>query len=349
MNIQSYPYFVQRVVKTPGLIEKIGPFHAAQSPHPHVHWLTTNSNLGNGNFPLGQGVVPCYVGTMRIASFHMKAMDIISYTLFNDIISKANKMLETANVCLRVRFRVSFNQRMQHAHAMFDPTQPGVPEILERNHKFYGIPGDQQRALVKQIDTDVNAYLGDYSEDFTRDNFEALKKKLTPYFTKMKIELRKKFDVKPDPFVLSSEDRQFLNLTDKEEINFLEMSCYNYAFLRVRESRAIPFIKANTFIFLDAVPFTGLFASWGYRQLDVPQEGYTPLKAGDLIAYVTTPDEKEKGDITSAQLTHLAVYLRDGLAISKMGISEPTLSTHRLSDVMGSYGRHLLFFRKINP
>lgn len=320
-------------------------FQIDRNQHPHVHWLTTNSNLSKASFQWGT----CYIGDKRIASFHMKTVDYVLGTVFNDVILKAKQMLEKMgdDAALRVRFLQSFNQRMVHLDNLFDPTHdPIAKEIVERNLTFYGIEAAEQSALLAQIKADVQAYLKDYSEDFTRDNVDILEKQLRPYFTKMKMEIRKRYDVKYIPFVFSQDDRKFLNLGSYENIDFLEMTCYSYAFLRVREARAIPYIKTNRSIFSNTADFLKLFADWGYQRLS-PEQGDPCLQTNDLIAYITTPDEKEKKGITAPTITHLAIYQSNGRAVSKMGFCEPGISIHRLSDVMGNYGRHLLFFRKI--
>ena len=131
---------------------------------------------------------------------------------------------------------------------------------------------------------------------------------------------------------LSEEERGYLQLgVDEPSPDLTRLDCAGYAMLKVREPRAVSWIKtclspeeyyqSNTIEFLKG---------WGYRVIETPQLGSLVLYFSDALI-PTRPD-----------LMHTAIYLEDGIVQSKLGINNAVYK-HRLENVPALYGNRVMF------
>lgn len=139
---------------------------------------------------------------------------------------------------------------------------------------------------------------------------------------------------------LSSEDLAFLELPPEEKPpSARKLDCGAYAFLTLREPRAKEWIRSSLDkgqpnptkeAFYCAEGLT-LLEEWGYRPIQSPAPQ-------DLVVYL--------GNLSSLHVTHVGIVRENGLIQSKIGIQDPGIYLHPLSDVLGHYGMHVLFFRR---
>lgn len=103
------------------------------------------------------------------------------------------------------------------------------------------------------------------------------------------------------------------------------LSCFLYAFLKVREDKAKTAIRTLK----DIKPTLQLLNEWGYRSVERPDEG-------DLVVYFTNPDGPPQ---------HIGIYCEDGQVESKWGLKSDAYK-HPIFDVSPYFGRTVVFMRK---
>ena len=132
-----------------------------------------------------------------------------------------------------------------------------------------------------------------------------------------------------DPVVFTDEDLKAFGLTRKEALQEpSKLSCLAFAFLWARELNAknMIFIKDSGVILKNLFRFLG---EWDYFSVNNPEEG-------DLVVYMTD-DQAPK---------HVGVMAKGGMVHSKLGIRSAHSYLHRPFDIMPTYGRKAVFFRK---
>lgn len=100
-----------------------------------------------------------------------------------------------------------------------------------------------------------------------------------------------------------------------------ELSCFQYALLKVQENRIIELNDSNNAGFLNKLQ------EWGYENVKAPRKG-------DLVLYM-------QDEVPS----HLGVYLGDGWVESKPGNKARYAFKHRLLHTWKEYGNQYAFFR----
>jgi hypothetical protein len=103
------------------------------------------------------------------------------------------------------------------------------------------------------------------------------------------------------------------------------LSCFLYAFLKVREEKAKTAIRTLK----DINPTLGLLNEWGYRNVERPDEG-------DLVVYFTNPEGPPQ---------HIGIYCEDGQVESKWGFKSDAYK-HPIFDISPHFGRTVVFMRK---
>lgn len=108
------------------------------------------------------------------------------------------------------------------------------------------------------------------------------------------------------------------------------MACFDYTLLKVGERGVREQLFTPIGDQLNKVVITERLGRWGYEITEAP-------KKGDLVLYF---DEKD--------LTHMALYLGDGRALSKPGNEVSYEVTHPVDEACNSCGSRVIYYRK-NP
>lgn len=141
----------------------------------------------------------------------------------------------------------------------------------------------------------------------------------------------------------TSKNLQLLDST-QEEINALNeskklewkdrpfalknVSCYDFTLFAAEE----PGVAELLFTFIpNSQHFFDLLRKWGYLNVDNRQKG-------DLILY-----------FNQNNLKHMALYLGEGMVLSKLGNESPFCTIHPIHLMTERYGNEMAFYRKVFP
>ncbi len=322
------------------------------SAHPHVHWITHNNNLQKITLQVDGRKIGCYVAKRRHASFQMKMLECTIKVIFESIMKKVRDVLEAnPNIVVDVDVATAFDRRAIELYKLWDKSKPILPDAqatIKKIEENYGIPFSEQCDIMIKTMAAVRNAIVEMRAIVKKETIIEEWQKWEEIFRKFIVHNREQFHVKvlmPE-FDLSQEDREFLGLSANSVLKGMEkMSCYSFAFLKAREKQAIDWIKSCADVKDLRENYILFLRKWGYELQVPPKEGDLILKPGDLVGYVNTSEDADSA--SGPGLNHLAVLLSSGEALSKMGFTESAISLHRLSDVPGQFGRHILFFRKV--
>lgn len=134
-----------------------------------------------------------------------------------------------------------------------------------------------------------------------------------------------------EPVEFSEQDCKTFDIRNRECLRHPQaMSCFEFALMKAKETRAKDAIFYEKDLPLSLEHFYIGLTQWGYQQVDTPE-------TGDLVLY-----------LTEAGITHAGVYLFSGKVESKFGFKMIYSYQHALTEIPLIYGHSLIFMHKPN-
>lgn len=290
-------------------------------------WLETQQNLAE-------------VYDEDFKSFKIKKNEVgYLYQLFQQTVIDFGK--QTSDELRACNLLNLWPHRLQYDNFLFN-----LSEVLSKNSNSSYIQTKFGIDLEKQNDINIEVF------DYTMQLFYKLptyidsKKDIENYTQEIQKQLNKhsllilirlnKTKIIQAQFKSSQEDKLFLGFSHNEDIkNETNLDCACYALLRVREIKAIPWIRNGS---APAELYKGnhfnYFKEWGYKPISSKE-----VQSGDLVMYLDESINKKM------EAKHFGIMTEKGLVESKT-MTESCVCQHKLEDISGNFGDRVIFLRK---